>query len=739
MSVFRHARLLVVIALLVVLALLGTALKAPQLRPLRSQLTCSLGKSLLRMRYLHSATSPASQKHVVDSSLLKGQSPTSNLAGIGSQELFSAATDESLQAASLVAGDFSMNSFSSASRRVVLAGWTLSITSLLTACLDNPAAAVGDTAQADAADQSVAQVQKVATVGAGNSAVALNLGSFDLGTPTMPVIDLMKKAQPWSTQCEGWQPSCTGFTGNANSWDTQEESQLDLDSNGWVRSMPTGNAKYTKVSTFMMAGFHPVGQYVVLYDGQGTLTYGLSATKNAAASKAGRDVLDVVSGGGIMLSITATDPSNYIRNIRVLPPGGACKNDLTTYVADASSCPATKGPFVPFESFANTSGWHPAFLADLKGFRALRFMDWDLANDTLLAHWADRPLTTDYTWTKSGGVPLEAQFDLANQAGAEPWINIPSHADDDYVHQFAKLAKAKLASNLHLNIEYGNEPWNTAFPMSQWMMTQATATFGAAAAQVGNTNNYELLMNWYGMRLSQVCDIVKSEFGSDASRVRCIANTLSYPFYQDIMMRCTYAATLLGKPCSSSVDVIAIAPYFGGYLGDATYRSTIDTWTTDSDGGLSKLFQELTGTDANGNAITPPLVAAGSTATQGAIVDAMVGAVASKAVADKYNVPLWAYEGGQGMTIYDNNDADKARALFAAANRDPRMGQAYKTMFKAWQAAGGQTFSFFNYATVYTNYGYWGLKENQFDNSSKWQAVTQLRDQISCWWTACSR
>ena len=46
--------------------------------------------------------------------------------------------------------------------------------------------------------------------------------------------------------------------------------------------------------------------------------------------------------------------------------------------------------------------------------------------------WSDRPRLEDSTWTVRG-VPIEVQVDLANEIGADPWINVPHLVDDAYV------------------------------------------------------------------------------------------------------------------------------------------------------------------------------------------------------------------------------------------------------------------------------------------------------------------
>jgi tetrahydromethanopterin S-methyltransferase subunit B len=68
----------------------------------------------------------------------------------------------------------------------------------------------------------------------------------------------------------------------------------------------------------------PAGEYVALYDGEGTLTFDFDATV-VSEEEAGRVVLDVQPSGerigGIHMVITETNPDDYIRNVRVIMPG----------------------------------------------------------------------------------------------------------------------------------------------------------------------------------------------------------------------------------------------------------------------------------------------------------------------------------------------------------------------------------------------------------------------------------
>ena len=577
----------------------------------------------------------------------------------------------------------------------------------------------------------------VSNSGSARSGIGMNLGTL---AAEMPTIDLMKRAGAWYVGCTLYtSATCTGFTGAARSFDTLEEGKLDLDAQGWIKSLPANSdtsLKFRFATTVLSSGMIPDGKYVVRYDGTGTIAYSGVAVKVVAESAPGRDVVQLTNSasGGFFLTINATTPGNYLRNIRVYPPGGACSGDYTTFAASASACTASTGAYVPFESFPASQPWYPPFIADAKGFRTLRFMDWMMTNTTTIANWSDRALPTDRAWSGANGVPVETMIDLSNAAGADPWLNLPAHATDDYVHQFGRLVHQRLSTNLNLNLEYSNETWNYAFAQTKWMKDQGAAQWPTQLA--GGANAYELGYNWYAQRLVQVCNIVKQEFGADASRVRCIANTqAANAAVTSEVLACKYAAVALGKPCGKLIDVVAVAPYFGFYVGDATYRPVVQAWYAAADGGLTKLFSELSGVETNGKALAAPLMAAFPSGARGMSKGWMT---TTKAVAATYGLPMWAYEGGQHLVPPMGDTDAKFLALITAANRDARMGTAYDQDIADWKSAGGQTFVYYTHVARPGKYGIWGVKETQVDiNAPKWKAVVKARDSSACWWTGC--
>ena len=566
------------------------------------------------------------------------------------------------------------------------------------------------------------------------SAAALNVSGLSYYSPESPTIDIMKRAGAWLTQCSG----CTGLPAGASAWDTKEEAALDLDANGWIKSLPASTDtthKYRTASTMLATGGAiPLGQYVVRYDGAGTITYSGGFTKNASASTPGRDVITLTSTANAWMTITATTPSNYLRNIRVYMPGGACANDLTVYAASASACTSATGAYVPFESFPATQIWHPQFLQDIKGFRALRFMDWNLTNSVTAATWADRTPVGARTWTAQTGVPIETEMDLATLVGADAWMNIPPYANDDYATQIGLLAAAHMKGNSKLDLEWGNEPWNYSFTLAGYILAQVKTKWPTQVSQ--GVSIYTLADSWYGERLSQACRAAKT----GSSQIRCVLNGQAASSWgTDQVLSCPYAATEVGHKCAKDIDVVAVAPYFGGYIGQAKLRSVVSTWYTDADGGLNKLFQEITGQDASGNAITAPLntIDAGAAPT-GALAQAKAWMVATKAVADTYGLPMWAYEGGQHLIVPVGDTDQGLLSLFVAANRDPRMGAAYDRMMSDWKSSGGQTFTYYTHIGAPSGYGMWGLKETVGDNANpKWTSALKNRNALNCSWSGC--
>ena len=638
---------------------------------------------------------------------------------------------------------------------------------------------------ADEMRQALAAPPSLATVDAGANAaaarrasgLAMNLSEFSYWSTDFPTIDQFKRAGGWFTQCDEGKGSCTFTQAERNQgksgWDTLEQAQLDRDANGWVRSLPAANdtnVKFRYVGAILFAGdkgAHPAGVYTVLYEGKGQVEFAPSHG-SVVDSQPNRALIDMTNrvDSQLVIRIKATDPADYIRNIRVIPPGGVCSADKLTVVASAGDC-SGKGSFITMEALSQTQAWYPKFLADLKGVRALRFMDWARVNSSTLKNWADRPMKTDAFWSGPDGVPLGVMAGLANSLQADAWVNIPAQATDEYVRGAANLLKGQLNPQAQLILEYINEPWNGGFWENfLWQLGEAEKIWGDATP---GGQEYEWVMNWHAMRSAQVCDIVKAAFGADASRVKCVLNAQAATTWvaANYNLPCPKAAAILGKECAASFDAVAIAPYFGVYISDGARRQDYITanWFNQADGGLGKLFEEIRAIDGNGNRVTPPMNLAGVSDKEqagGALAESRQWMTNYKndIANGPYRKPVFAYEGGQHLVNLPRDCSDlsgdalkacekkrddftaKWTDLFVKANRDPRMGLAYATMMNDWIGASGQVFAAFNFVSGYGYYGAWGLRESLFKTtaeSPKWQVMAPYKDSIGCWWANCQQ
>src|SRR6202453_4375746 len=554
---------------------------------------------------------------------------------------------------------------------------------------------------------------RAATAFNARSAMGINLAAVNYFANEQPFINAFLESQQWITHSNA-------------AWDTDEEQYISLDANGWPITLTGVNEpspqKFNSLGVIFLQnmpstpnGVYPGGQYVVLYDGQGILTYGFDAT--LVSRSPGRDVINVVpSNNGIDLRIVATDPNhtgNYLRNIR--------------FVTATNEAAAKAGQL-----------FNPAFLKLIQNFRALRFMDWFQTNGSTLSSWSDRPIPTYAFFGTPKGVPLEIALQLANAVSADAWMNAAVMADDNYITQMATLVHNQLGKNQKIYVELSNEVWNSSFSQYSYAVSRGHALW---PAQPSGDGGFEYIREWFGMRTAQMCDIWKSVWGSDPRLVCVLGAQAARSFSATEALKCPYWTR--GAPCSGhAINAVAIAPYMGDALPSA--------WTSQADGGLTNLFQSLySQNDPAGDdgSYFAHLLRRWS---RPATMIPAGGFIAQDAAWEKdfieilapYKLPLLAYEGGQNFA---NGSTDALNTLYMAANRDPRMGQAYTRYFEEWKTNGGQLFIYFNDVGVESKYGSWGALESIMQTTTplkssppKWQAIQNFISGTPCWWPGCS-
>lgn len=533
-----------------------------------------------------------------------------------------------------------------------------------------------------------------------NSPLGIGLHKVSFWSTQLPFLNHFKLASPWLTQCVKGDPDCQGW----GEWDTDEFKQIDLDENGWVKSLPApeDSPKFTRVSALLFREIpnqFPGGKYIVLYDGEGQLDYSFAAKKVGSESQPGRDVIEVDSSvkDGLLMTLVATDPNktgNYIRNIRVIKA-----EDESRY---------QKGEL-----------FNPTFVKTIQKFRALRFMDWLETNNSRQKNWQDRPQLNDANYTQKG-VPIEAMIALSNQLQSEPWFNMPHQATDEYIREFSQLVKENLNPNLKVYVEFSNEVWNWQFKQSHYALEQGKARWGQDLG--------DAYMQWYGMRSAQTCEIWKKTFGNRQEQVVCVISTQTgWEGLEKAVLDCPAWVAEGNKPCyQQGIDAYAITGYFSGDLGHPKNTSTVESWLKESDQGVSKGFQQL-----QVGGLTPK--------DKDSLVAANERFLYHADVAKQRNLQLVAYEGGQhivGIEGVENNE--QLTQFFIELNRNPEMYNAYKQLLNNWKQAGGTLFMHFVDVGQPSKWGSWGALESLNQTQSpKYNALMDFIDQNPCWWEEC--
>jgi hypothetical protein len=508
------------------------------------------------------------------------------------------------------------------------------------------------------------------------SPLGTNLGPLTDFSTEWAFVDAMKASRAW-------------ISGSGAAFD--DGRAVDVDEHGWVRSLLPGQVARTLM--FWDIQNYPTGQYVVLYEGKGTLEYFGGATRNAALSKPGRDVIDVRAPGGIGVNQTAVDRAAPLRNIRVIMPGGVCSNDGQRY-CDATAACGAGATCESFEKTHATQVFHPKFLERLAPYKVLRFMDWSATNNSEQKTWADRPLPTDARWTVSGA-PIEIMVELVNRLGADPWFTVYHQADDAYVKQFAALVKQKLYANGKVYVEHSNEVWNGMFDQSKYVQEKGTAL-------KLSSDPYEAGLRYHAKRSAEIFGLFGQQF-EPARLVRVMGSQAASAWASE---------TELDFPAAKGhVDAVAVAPYFGGDYGTPEQVSRARGMTPE---------QLLTDIE---NVALPQAI--GWMKEQGAVAKAR-------------GVKMIAYEGGQHLSGIFGAENDAAlNTLFDAVNRHPRMKSVYTRYLDAWKANGGQLFVHYVNCMAYSKWGRWGALEaldQPREKSPKYDALMSFIEKNPAWW-----
>ncbi len=608
-----------------------------------------------------------------------------------------------------------------------------------------------------AARNAIASTDSLTQLRQSNKApIGVNLSTFSYYSSTIPFKDLLLQSGEVKVLKQNSNELCA--------------EQPTLSQEDFPSSLPNGcfiriwSAFHIREDDFWPAGVAPYqpGRYVLLYQGQGKIHLSWDA-KNVVYKDSGRIEFDVPTPkDGIQIEITAMDWNDPIRELHLvhskdeasfkdqpfnetwlalLKPfrvlrfmdWGAVSLSQSVYysaaVAHTSqtitlpvSAPATNNTFTNKVAMINVDAkWPRVFIDGYDGAtRTLHLKTpidvsasgkqptvniYDFANRT----WAERARPSTFGQSGAKGVAFETMIKLANTLGVDPWINVPTAADDRYVEALATLIKNQLNPALKCYIEYSNETWNFGFPGYQ---------YAEAKARELNLSGTSIQADaWHAYRATEVFKIFNKVFGEadlKAARkqsrlVRVLTSQTAWLDRSKALMDWRMPGNAWptnGNSAYQFADAWALTTYF--YL--------------DKDKSL-----ELLNTEA--------LLAA-----QNANIDTLFGTPSSPGVvrsllqeANRRGLQLVAYEGGTHVLAPQDNPALIAK--LAALNNNPGMKAVYANLLQNWDGLYAEfgpnavgVLNHYSDISRYGKYGYWGLLQSTYQNpvtSPRYQAIVE--------------
>lgn len=403
-----------------------------------------------------------------------------------------------------------------------------------------------------------------------------------------------------------------------------------VDADGNLKALPQGQT----VARMLAQPNGPEGSYTIrcTFQGKGTLNPPSQAHGNVRVGPGFITFqwtkVDVLRHEGMgPLKVTALDAKDPIRNLD-------CRED----------------------TMARDLRFDPQFVRSLKGFKVLRFMDWQNTNAAGPVRWEsrNRPLSIDVL--KPDGVSIEDMIALSRAVGADPWFSMPWNADDEYVRNFARLVHDSLPADRKVYVEEGNEIWNLAFKAAKQSIEEAkTENLSSNLAEAG--------LRRYAEKTAHVMDIWAKVFADHPGRLVRVASC------QNASLSC--AKTVMSfRDTPKHIDALASAPYFGY---DVSLQPSAD---------LNTIFGQV---DQSADR-------------------AINNALAIKQLAATYHKRYIAYEAGQHILTRD-------LVLAQRLQRSPRMYDSYRRYLKEWHDRIGDLITLYYSAGPINSSGSWGLAE----------------------------
>ncbi len=492
--------------------------------------------------------------------------------------------------------------------------------------------------------------------------IGMNLAGFNDWSPAWALTDRMKYAREWITYPVG-----------TTEWDEERLIDIPADENGYPIEVPfiVDGESYLVKTLIFRSGHYPAGEYTLLFDGTGEVSINFDASGIFTDSENPNHftVVTPTFNSGILVSILKSSKEDPIKNIRVIMPG--------------------------YENTYEQNVFHPEYLERVKIFDVIRFGWWGKVWGNETVEWSEVPTKDYYLQNGDAGVSPEYMIELCNEIEADPWIGIPHLANNEYVTELATLIRDKMEPGRKIYIEYSNEVWNPMKIDHNYVIDR-----GMEANLSLIDDRFQAGLLWYARRSGEVFKIFEDVFGGADRIVKVVGSQAANIWTGQTVLEGLNDPII--NPTGVKADVLAIAPYFGGTIGDDIFdNGEVDSITVEDilDRLEATLYSETEAwTKANSDMITE----------------------------FEFGVELIAYEGGPHLVAnYPNYNNETLVNKLIAANRHPRMKDIQIKMFDIWFANGGQLFTGFDFCEAPGVFGSFAVLEyldQPIDEAPKYSA-----------------
>jgi hypothetical protein len=486
--------------------------------------------------------------------------------------------------------------------------------------------------------------------------VGMNVPSLNYYTPALAFSDVMSTAS-----------DLLSYSLTKDDWDSQVMKSIPVDPQGWPLEIPYSVGGDPQGFRFLVNNYYK-GDYVVLFDGEGEMTWGGVDSKVSG----GLTYLFLNGkGGNVWASVSRSVKGNHIRNMRIVP-------------ADFAEKPERLARF------------DPLYVKGLQPFHAIRFMDWTNTNNSEQKEWADRTRPDYYSQGAKKGMSWEYAIDLANAVHADAWICVPHQASDDYIRKLAQLFLKKLDPGLKLYVEYSNEIWNWGFQQSQYVIKNAPG------AEPHVVQGLREIGGKYCGNPEEACHPEKdawmiartfkifSEVWKDQRKRLVKVAAVQHAWVDNTRRILKY----LFEDDGIGADAVSPAGYFG--FTEENHK----TWNA-----------------MDPKKVTPEMILAG--AGEAMEKNEMQWSRETAKWAKAYNVDYVVYEGGQHMQPFNQGEWGYNQAVWDAQIH-PGMYDLYMKNFASMQEVGCKLFMAFSYVGLREiRWGSWGHLERLEDVNAK--------------------